>query len=149
MTSARLRRILVSNIFALLIQFLLGMAANLFVSLPAHHAGANDSDFFGGAFQSLIWVIGHGPLVIILHAILGVIVILGSFAILRNGIQLKRRAYIIWSVVAVVGILGAGINGASFLTYNHDVNSYLMAVGFAVGVTAYSALLFLAVSEPA
>lgn len=32
----------------LLVQFLLGMVANLFVTLPAHHPGANASNYLAG-----------------------------------------------------------------------------------------------------
>lgn len=40
-------------------------------------------------------------------------------------------------------ILGAGLNGGSFLDYNKDVSSYLMALLFAAAVLCYTVILAL------
>jgi len=44
----------------LLIQYLLGMAVNLYVVLPAAHPGAAAPDYFTGAASGLGWVIPDG-----------------------------------------------------------------------------------------
>ena len=41
-------------IAALLAQFVLGMAANLFVTIPAHHPGASPNNYFVGAGHSVV-----------------------------------------------------------------------------------------------
>ena len=38
--------------------------------------------------------------------------------------------------------MGAGFNGGSFLNYHEDFSSMLMAVGFALAMSAYVALLY-------
>jgi hypothetical protein len=40
------------------------------------------------------------------------------------------------------GVLAAGFNGGSFLNYNQDFSSMLMATVFAVAVVSYSVGLF-------
>ena len=47
------------------------------------------------------------------------------------------------AVLGALFILGAGFNGASFLNYNHDANSYVMALLFAAAVLCYSVILAL------
>jgi hypothetical protein len=37
------------------------MVANLYVALPAHHPGANASNYFAGIGSGLGWLIGQGP----------------------------------------------------------------------------------------
>lgn len=43
----------------LLAQFVLGMAYNLFVTIPAHHPGAHPSNYLTGSAQSIGWAIPH------------------------------------------------------------------------------------------
>jgi len=43
-------------------------------------------------------------------------------------------------------VLGAGFNGGSFLNYAQNFSSMLMAVGFALAMSAYFALLSLSPS---
>jgi hypothetical protein len=44
----------------------------------------------------------------------------------------------------LIGVLGAGFNGGSFLNYHQDFSSMLMATGFAIAVVAYSVGLYIA-----
>ena len=55
-----------------------------------------------------------------------------------------RRAGFVWAaVLGALFILGAGFNGASFLNYNQDANSYVMALLFAAAVLCYIIILAL------
>ena len=47
-----------------------------------------------------------------------------------------------WAILGFVGVIGAGFNGGSFLNYQEDFSSILMAVGFALAMSAYVALLY-------
>jgi hypothetical protein len=40
--------------------------------------------------------------------------------------------------IGFIGVLGAGFNGGSFLNYNQDFSSMLMAVGFILAMLTYS-----------
>jgi hypothetical protein len=54
----------------------------------------------------------------------------------QGGVRVGRRP-------GALFILGAGFNGASFLNYNEDANSYVMALLFAAAVLCYIVLLAL------
>ena len=105
------------------VQFLLGMAVNLFVHLPLAGAGMAE-------------MMGNRPLVG-LHMMLGMILaagaVLGVATALPNG-----RWATACAVVALGGILVAGIGGLAFLMGGQSNGaSYLMAVGFLVAVGGY------------
>ena len=107
------------------VQFLLGMAINLFVHIWPAGAGMAE-------------MMGNGPLVGI-HMMLGMILVaggvLGVATALPNGRQATACA-----VVALGGILVAGLGGLAFLMGGQSNGaSYLMAVGFLVAVGGYVA----------
>lgn len=126
----------------LLIQFLLGMAVNLFVTVPSNHPGANPPEYFGGVVSSVTWAILHGGLWLTLHAAWGLTLVLGALGTLAQAIRLGGGGRITLTVLGFIGVLGAGFNGGSFLNYNQNFSSMLMAVGFALAMSAYTALLF-------
>ena len=107
------------------VQFLLGMAINLFVQLSPSGAVMTE-------------MMGNGLLVGI-HMMLGIILVaggvLGVATALPNGRQPTACA-----VVALVGILTAGLGGVAFLMGGQSNDaSYLMAIGFLVAVGGYIA----------
>jgi len=137
----RLRGQLLGMLFMLIAQFLLGMAVNLFVTITRHHPGANPSEFFSGAAKSVFWAISQAPVLLILHAILGLLLAVNSIVILVAAFRLPSTAVRVLAALGALGIIGAGFNGASFLNYNHDVNSYVMSVGFALATVVYVQML--------
>jgi hypothetical protein len=122
MNDGRLRRSLAFVIAGLIVQYLLGTAVNLFVKIPTDHPGANPPEYFGGVVASVSWAILHGGLWLTLHAAWGLVLVLAA--------------------LGLVGVLGAGFNGGRFLNYHQDFSSMLMAVGFALAMSAYVALLY-------
>jgi hypothetical protein len=54
-----------------------------------------------------------------------------------------RRASVITSILGAIGVVGAGFNGGSFLSYGHDFSSMLMALGFAVAIGSYAVGLYI------
>src|SRR5258708_634950 len=56
----RFRRSLAFVIAALIIQYLLGMAVTLFVTIPTDHPRAHPPEYFGGVAASVGWAILHG-----------------------------------------------------------------------------------------
>jgi hypothetical protein len=135
-------------LLALVVQFLLGMAVNLFVQIPEHHPGADPPEYFGGVVQSVAWAVLHGPLLLQLHAALGLILVVASVYLLIQGIITRRNRLVAATVFGFVGTLGAGFNGGSFLNYNEDFSSMLMATGFALAVVAYLVTLYLSLDAP-
>jgi hypothetical protein len=51
------------------------------------------------------------------------------------------------AVFGFIGVLAAGFNGGSFLNYNQDFSSMLMAGGLALAVVSYSVGLYIANDE--
>ena len=131
---------------ALLVQFGIGMYVNLFATIPLNHPGHAASDFFAGSYHSVAWAetSPHAPVILAFHAGLGLLLVVASIWLAVLAIR-GRRAGIMWAaVLGALFILAAGFNGASFLNYNHDANSYVMALLFAAAVLCYAVILALA-----
>jgi hypothetical protein len=139
----RFRANLLGALTALIIQFLLGMGVNLFVTITRRHPGANASNFFGGVIQTVFWAATQAPIVLILHTILGLFILLNAIGVVVNAVRLRASGTLGPAIIGLIGVLAAGFNGASFLIYNHDINSYLMSVGFAIATGAYVWLLYM------
>src|ERR1700693_4645485 len=107
----------------LLIQYLLGMAVNLYVILPGRHPGAGASDFFTGAAAGLSWVISQGPGWAAAHAAFGLALVVASLASIALTRRQGGRTAIVTSVLGALAIVGAGFNGVSFVNYGHDFSS--------------------------
>src|ERR1700692_316251 len=129
-------------------QFLLGMAVNLFVTIPKGHPGANPPEYFGGWAASVTWAALHGPVLLQAHAALGLLLVLFSVNSLAQAIQLRTRRVIVPASFGVFGVVGAGFNGGSFLNYNQDFSSMIMAGFFAVAVVSYITGLYLLPQNP-
>ena len=111
----------------LAIQFLLGMAVNLYVKLPSA----------GGAMTEMM---GSGPLVVI-HMMLGMLLAAGALLAVALALPYGRQA-VGCAAIALSGILVAGLGGLRFLMDGQSNGaSYLMAVGFLVAVGGYVAEL--------
>ena len=129
----------------LLIQFLLGMAVNVGVALPAHHPGAQASNYFSGVSSGVSWVISSGPAWVAAHATFGLALVVAALAAIVLTWRAGSRAERTLSVLGLVFIIGAGFNGASFLNYGNAVNSFIMAALWALATTCYVTSAILAV----
>jgi len=132
-------------LIALLVQFGLGMYVNLFASIPLNHPGHGAKNFFAGSYHSVAWAetSPHSPVILAVHAGLGLLLVLGSLWLAVLAIRGRRAGFVWAAVLGALFILGAGFNGASFLNYNKDANSYVMALLFALAVLCYIVLLAL------
>jgi riboflavin transporter FmnP len=132
-------------LIALLVQFGLGMYVNLFATIPLHHPGHGANDFFTGSYHSVVWAetSANAPLILGFHAGVGLLLVLGSIWLVVVAIRGRRAGYVWTAILGALFILGAGFNGASFLNYNEDANSYVMALLFAAAVLCYIVLLAL------
>ena len=139
-TSPRLRGLTIVILVLLTAQFLLGMAVNLFVTIPTNHPGARPPEYFSGVFQSVKWAVTSpsSPLWLLLHAILGLALVVFALALLLSAIIARKGGWIAVAIIGLIGVLGAGFNGGSFLNYNQDFSSMLMAVGFILAMLTYS-----------
>ena len=138
------RRLVINFIVCLLllVQYLLGMVVNLFVTIPAHHPGAGAANFFSGAADSLGWVIPDGPVWVAAHAVFGMALVVAAFTSLVTDLRWATRTSVILSILGALAILGAAFNGASFLTYGKNVNSMIMAGLWALALVCYLGCMF-------
>jgi hypothetical protein len=141
------RRVLAVNLTAcalLFAEYILGMAVNVFVTLPASHPGANASNYFSGVSSGVSWAISNGPAWVAAHAAFGLALVVAAIAavLLARGVS---RAATALAVLGGLCIIGAGFNGASFLNYGHAVSSLLMAVLWAAALACYAGGALLAV----
>ena len=132
-------------VIALLVQFGLGMYVNLFAHIPLNHPGHRAENFFAGSYHSVAWAetSPHAPLILAFHAGLGLLLVPGSLWLAVLAIRGRRAGFVWAAALGALFILGAGFNGASFLNYNKDANSYVMALLFAAAVLCYIVLLAL------
>jgi hypothetical protein len=126
----------------LVAQYLLGMVANLFVSIPAH-PGANVGNYFSASASGLGWVIPNGPAWLAAHAALGLALVLAALASLVLTWGRGGRACTWLSALGLLTIIGAGFNGLSFLDYQHNFSSMIMAGLWAAALVCYLACMFL------
>lgn len=136
-------------IAALLAQLVLGMAANLFVTIPAHYPGASPKNYFVGAGHSVGWAITSGLLPLAAHVILGILLVIAGFVLIALAASSDHRGVLIASILGVLFILGAAFNGASFLNFNDDFSSMIMAGLFAAALACYVVVLFQLNDAPA
>ena len=141
--SKKLRLQVVILLAALGLQFLLGMATNLFVQIPDSHPGAGSSNVLLGSLQAIGWSVVSGFPSLALHAILGTGLVLGSIAILIRSFRTKDKKWIIVAVFGFLGILTAFLNGVRFVVINEDVNSFAMSLGFLIATVSYVAALLI------
>lgn len=120
-------------------QFLFGMLINLFVTVPPVHPGVNPSNYFVGVAQAVAWALFNAQWQLLIHVVLGLLLFLLSIVLLVLAIVSRRGAWITISILGLIGIMGAGFNGASFMNYGGlGISSLLMAVGFLLAAICYT-----------
>jgi hypothetical protein len=136
-----LRRLGLALILLCLIQFLLGMELNLLVSIPRRHPGSSGPDYLVRAYQSVLWGLSHG-VVLASHAGLGISILLLSLWLALAAFRAPDRRLRWVSALGFLAVLAAGWGGAFFLSYDQNLSSMIMAVGFAVAVLCFSWVIF-------
>ena len=123
---------------ALALQLLLGMSVNLWVHIPAQHAGAHAVHYFAGVGQVIAWALGSGATMLQLHVATGLLLLVGGSVALVLAVRTRRPGWIWATAIGLSGILGAGFNGASFLIFNYNFSSFLMTAAFVIAAASYT-----------
>ena len=131
-----------------LVQAGIGMIVNLDETIPAHHPGAHPSNYFTGSARSVAWAVSHGAAALVIHATLGLALVALAIAVAVRALRIANRAVTIWSILGAGLIIGAGFNGASFLDFNKDASSLVMALLALGSVACYTVALFLLPAAP-
>jgi heme A synthase len=139
------RRWAFALLVALLAQFGIGVYVNLFTHIPLHHPGHDPHNYLTGTYHSVAWAetSQHAPLILATHAGLGLLLVVFSLWLAVRAIR-RRRPSVTWAaILGALCILAAAFNGGSFLDYNNNINSYIMALLFAAAVLCYAVILAL------
>jgi hypothetical protein len=140
----------IGMLVTLFAQFGLGMFTNLFIQIPSTHPGAGEHNYFAATARGVAWLetSKDAPVVVATHAGVGLTLVIGSLWMLTRAFRTRSKAAVLWSaILGALCILAAAVNGLSFLDYNNNVNSYLMAMFFAGSVVCYGVILALAAGE--
>jgi hypothetical protein len=131
-----------------LVQAGIGMIVNLYEIIPTHHPGAHPSNYFTGSIRSIAWAVSHGTAALVIHATLGLALAALAVTVAIRALRIANRAVRIWSILAAALVIGAGFNGASFLDFNNNVSSLVMALLALGSVACYLIVLFLLPAAP-
>jgi hypothetical protein len=126
----------------LIAQTAIGMVVNLYVTVPVHHPGAQPANYFSSSLRSIAWAIGHGTLALAIHASLGLAIVAIAIWVAIRAVALRSGWVGITSVLAAGLVIGAGFNGASFVDFNHDVSSLIMALLALGALSCYLLVLY-------
>ena len=112
----------------LVLQYLLGIYANLFVEIPE---------------EGSRWAFAGTSAGIAAHMLLGILVLVGAILVLIFAIRRKSAEWIAFSILGLIGVFGALYAGSSFVNVDSDGISFMMAAGTALSMIAYSTGLYL------
>ncbi len=115
----------------LILQYLFGMAANLFVQFP------NTKN------ENALWEFAKGQWSVVIHIILGFGLLIGSTVLLVRAIRRKDKSWIIVGSVGLFAILAAIITGSQFIPTQQAIYSYIMAIAFILAVMSYGWGIFI------
>jgi uncharacterized membrane protein HdeD (DUF308 family) len=107
------------------LQYLLGMAANLFVKFP----DTNN--------EKTLWEFAKTQSLLVTHIVLAFLLLIGGIVFLVRAMRRKEKNWIIAASVGLVSILVAIIGGAQFVPTQQDGYSYTMAIAFMVALLSY------------
>jgi hypothetical protein len=121
----RLRGSCMGLIVMLIIEFGLGIGVSLYVTL---HKGGISKAF------------SNGPL-LALHAVLGVLLFLAAIDFLVTAIRAGRRVTLAAAIVGLIAIIGAAVNGTTFVSNGQNGTSLGMAIAGLVALLSYAVAL--------
>lgn len=117
------------------LQFLVGMILNLFVMLPQAHPGSSGQEYFARSFHSLGWALSFGGgWQLALHTYIALGLVLGSLGLCVHARILHDKKWTILGATAALFTTGAFFNGLSFIDYNNDTSSMIMATCWLIAV---------------
>jgi hypothetical protein len=139
--TALLRASTLGALVVLLLQYGLGIDANLYATLPA-------SDHGKSIFPGFAAAITKGPNIVIAHAVLGTLLLIGAVIVVVRALRTRLRSLIVPAAIALAAIIAAWFAGARFVGTSTNGASLAMAIATAVAILAYILILFL-VATPA
>lgn len=134
-TAGALRANALAGLIMLLIEYSLGISANLYSTLPAADRGKTLLAGLGAA-------VGNGPLLVTLHALLGTLLIITAIAAVIRASRPRQRALIALSGSALLATLAAWLSGTAYTADQKPAASLTMALSAAVAILSYALIMF-------
>lgn len=131
-----LRANALAGLIMLLIEYSLGISANLYSALPA--ADRNTSLFAGGGAAA-----ANGPLIVTLHALLGTLLLITAIAATVRASRLGARPLIALGCGALLATLVAWLSGSAFVGHQNNAVSLTMALAAALAILCYAHMIFM------
>ncbi len=139
-----MRRMVLGTAVLIVIQIAVGIVVNLYVTVPPRHPGSHPANYFSGSFHSVVWALGHGAVALVIHASLGLALVVVSFVIAVRALSLGSRPVSVTYVLGFLFVVGAGFNGASFLDFaGQNISSLIMALLALAALCCYLLGLYL------
>jgi hypothetical protein len=109
----------------LILEFLFGMFANLFVEFPDTHN------------ERLLWEFARGQTSLVIHMLIALLLVIGGIVFLVRTIRRKEKSLIIAASVGLATLLLATYSGAEFVSTQQDSYSFAMATAFILALVSY------------
>jgi hypothetical protein len=131
-----LRANALAGLIMLLVEYSLGISANLYSTLPAADTGKT---FFAGLGAA----VGNGPLLVTLHALLGTLLLITGMVAVVRATRLGRRPLIALCGAALLATLVAWLSGTAFIGHQKAAASLAMALAAGAAILAYALVIFI------
>src|SRR5262249_44116628 len=118
---APLRASALAALVVLLLQYGLGIGANLYATLPA-------SDHGKSIFPAFAAALTKGPDIVMAHVVLGTLLLIGSVTVFVRAVRTQLRVPIALAALALAAILAAWLFGARFVGTASNGASLAMAI---------------------
>jgi len=109
----------------LIIEYLLGMVASLFVQFPDTNK------------ERILWQFANGQWSIVLHMLIALGLVLSGIVFLIRTIRKRNKYWIISASVGLVSLLIATFAGVEFVSMQNDAASYTMSTAFIIALVSY------------
>jgi hypothetical protein len=120
------RRVSLAALIMLVVQYGLGIILNLYIAVPA-------SDAHAGLMQE----IASGPLMLTVHALLGLALIGAALVLLVRAVRLGDRVIAVLAAAGLTAIGGAFASGEIFVRNGQSAASLAMALLTGVALLCY------------
>jgi hypothetical protein len=120
------RQVSLGALIMLVVQYGLGIVLNLYIAVPAADARAG-----------LAQEIANGPLMLTLHALLGLALIVAALVLLVRAIRLDDRTVAVLAAAGLTAIGGAFATGEIFVRNGQNGASLAMALLAGVALLCY------------
>ncbi len=117
----KLKRSAFAAFVLLVLIYGLGIYTTLFIEIP-------EGESWGFVMRSMV---------LLAHASLGTLLIFHTAYIVVLAAKVKDQRWVFLSIIGLLGVLLSVGTGASFITADNDVMSFLMGFGFALSLLAY------------